>query len=56
MAPKNSDFEELFKNRCEGFKGCLDREANIELEECKDCLVEALGELFSVFAKEPEGI
>ena len=51
--PKNND--ELLKNKCEGFKECIGREPNVDLEECKDCLVEAMGVIFSAFRNDPEG-
>jgi len=52
--PTNEDFEELLANRCDGFKECEDREPDVELKECQECLVEALGEVFSVFNKNPK--
>lgn len=54
--PTNKDFEELFTNKCEGFKECLDRSPDVDLEECQECIVEALGEVFSVFVNDPKDI
>jgi len=47
-----SSTEELLENRCGGEKRCLDRESDIDSEECRECLREALDVVFAIYAKD----
>ena len=54
MSLTNMDFEDLVNNPCKGAKECLDRKPDLDTEECKDCLVDAVGEIYGFLVNDPE--